>query len=128
VEVGEAAHDVGFAEASVTDGDGEEEAGVEFGSGHGEVLSLAEGAGWVEESGDLAGEVAEESMHFPEAFAHLLDGLDAHVFEGAVEEHIAVEAGGMVTDFGEDVFVTEHDEGGDRLSNAGKSSRMSRFF
>jgi hypothetical protein len=101
---------------------------VEFGSGHGEVLSLTEGAGGVEESGDLPGEVAEESVHFPKAFAHLLHGFDAHVFEGAVEEHIAVEAGGVVTDFGEDIFVTEHDEGGDRIGYAGKPSRVSGLF
>ena len=49
-------------------------------------------------------------MFFAVAIAHLRDGVDAHVFERAIEKHAAIVARGMMSDFGGHIFVTEHIE------------------
>lgn len=41
---------------------------------------------------------------------------------------MAVEAGSVVADFGDEVFVAEQDEGGDRFGGAGKTAGVAGFF
>jgi hypothetical protein len=67
-------------------------------------------------------------MGFAETFTQLADRGNAHRFQGTVEEHIAVKAGGVVADFGDDVFVAQHHQGGDGIGDAGKSAGVPGSF
>ncbi len=119
---------VGLAHAAVAQGDGEELVRVEQGTGHGEVLSLTQGAGGGQDAGDGPGQVAEEALALTEALAHLAHGVDAHGLQGRVQEHGAIEPGGVVAHLGDDVGVPEHDQGRMGLGAGGEAAGVAGAF
>ena len=122
VEVHHGVEHVGLAHAAVADGHREELVRVEQGASHGEVLALTQGARGGEQAGDGAGEVAEQAVLLAEAGHHVVQGADAHLLQGGVEEHGAVEARRVVAHLGDDVGVAQHHQGGVGLGAGGEAA------
>ena len=59
MEVAKAAHDVGFAQSAVADGNGEQGAGVQLSPGHGKVLALTKRTGRIQQARNLARQVTQ---------------------------------------------------------------------
>ena len=95
---------------------------MEQGPGHGEVLALTQGAGGSEQAGDGAGEVAEQAVLLAEAGHHVIQGADAHLLQGGVQEHGAVETRRVVAHLGDDVGVAQHHQGGVGLGAGGEAA------
>ena len=115
---------VGLPHAAVAHGHRKELVRVKQGTGHGEVLPLAQGAGGGEDAGNGPGQVAEQPLALAEALAHLGYRVDAHGLQGRIQEHGAVEAGGVVAHLGDDVGVAEHDQGRMGLGAGGEPARV----
>ncbi len=125
-EVLERAHDVGLAEAAVTDCDREEFVAMQVGAGHGEMLALAERAGGSQQAGGRAGEVAQQAVALAEAGAHLGDGVDAHGFQRGIEEHCRIETRRVVADLGHHVAVAQEMQRGDGVGAGGEATGVTR--
>jgi hypothetical protein len=70
----------------------------------------------------------QKAAALAKARLQVLHVVDVHGLQGAVQEHGAVEAGGMVAHLGDDVGVAEHHQGGIGVRRAGESPRVAGFL
>ena len=122
IEMHHRIQNVRLAHAAVADGHREQRAGMQQRAGHGEMLALAERTGGREQTGNGAGQVAKQAMLLAEALAQLINCLDPHLFQRAVEEHRGIETGCVVADLGDDIGMAQHDQRGIGLGAGGESA------
>jgi len=128
VEMLYAAHNIGFTQAAIADGERKKSVRMKQRRRHREVLTLPERPGGRRQAWDRPGQVSKQPARFTKAFAHVPHCVNSHLFQGSVQEHRAIEPRRMMARLGQNMGVAKHHHGCVDVGRAGEPARVAGGF